>query len=181
MKKLVSILLLAAVIVGIINFIPYASDFLFPTTYKRQIETYSEKYGVDISLIYAIIKAESNFNKNATSSKGAKGLMQLMDDTASWCSSKCGVSYDNIYNINTNLELGTFYISYLLDKYDGEETLALAAYNAGQGNVDKWLSDPDVSIDGKKLTTIPFDETDKYIKKITVFKKIYAYKGKYAK
>lgn len=181
MKKLFKFGILILVIVGIINLIPYALNFLFPSTYKRQVEEYSLKYGIDKNLIYSVIKAESNFNKTAHSTKGAKGLMQLMDETAAWCSKKGNIPCEDIYNISTNIEIGTYYLSYLFKKYDGDETLAIAAYNAGQGRVDKWLSDPEISPDGEHLETIPFEETDNYIKKINFYKKIYSFKDKYAK
>ena len=181
MKKLFELFIIVLLIIGIINLVPYTLNTLFPTTYKRQVEEYSEKYDVDKNLIYSVIKAESNFNKSAHSSKEAKGLMQLMDETALWCSEKAGISFEDIYNIDSNIALGTFYLSYLTEKYNGNETLAIAAYNAGQGNVDKWLSDTKISPDGKILLNIPFEETDKYIKKINFFKKIYSYKEKYAK
>ncbi len=143
--------------------------------YKDIIDTVAEDYSVDRHLVYALIMAESNFNPEAKSVKDASGLMQLTEDTALWCAEKVGdknlAAEVNVPEVN--IRLGCFYLRYLLDKYGGEETSALAAYNAGSGNVDEWLMDSAYSPDGKSLTGAPFPETDNYIKKIAFYKKLY--------
>ena len=124
-------------------------------TYEPIVKLYAEQNNVSPSLILAMIKAESNFNSGAVSSAGAVGLMQIMPDTATWISSKTGI--DNApQDALTNIAMGTWYMgSFLLPKYNGDEDKALMAYNAGHGNVDSWD-------DG----TIPFPETDAYVKKV---------------
>ena len=92
----------------------------------------SETYNVPVALLKAMAKQESNFDPNATSSSGAQGVMQLMPATAA----SLGVT--NAYDPEQNIMGGAKYISQLLDKYDGDTTLALAAYNAGMGNVAKY-------------------------------------------
>lgn len=109
----------------------------------------SDKYDVPVDLIQMVIQTESNFNANAGSSAGAQGLMQLMPSTAA------GLGVTDSYDPRQNIEAGTKLLSGQLDKYDGDLVLALAAYNAGSGNVSKYNGVP------------PFDETINYIDKIT--------------
>ncbi|HOK39977.1 MAG TPA: lytic transglycosylase domain-containing protein [bacterium] len=112
------------------------------------IKTKAEKYNLNPNLIKAIIKAESNFNKEAVSEKGAAGLMQLLPSTAK----ELGVK--NIFDIEENIEGGTKYFKMLLEKYNGDVQKALAAYNAGFNNVDKYQDIP------------PFVETQQFIKSV---------------
>ena len=151
MKKLFKVVIFILVIVGIIKSIPYVTEYLFPSQYERQV---------------AIIKAESNFRKDAVSTKGAKGLMQIMDETGKWCADKIEIPEPDLCDVETNIRIGTFYISHLLEMYEGNEKTAVAAYNAGYGNVDKWLADEKHSKNGKDLNLVPFPETQKYIKKV---------------
>ena len=108
----------------------------------------AEKYGVDVELLKAMAKAESNFNPNATSKSGAMGIMQLMPATAK------GLGVTDAYDPEQNIMGGAKYIASLLEKYDGNVSYALAAYNAGSGNVAKYGGIP------------PFEETQNYVAKI---------------
>ncbi len=143
--------------------------------YREEIDVFSEAYHVDKALVYAMAKAESGFQTNAVSKKGAVGLMQLMPDTAAWCAEKLGEPQiaEQLTEPAVNIRLGTYYLSYLLKRYGGEETAAIAAYNAGDGRVDGWLENPDYSPDGKKLLSSPYPETDRYIKKVALYQKLY--------
>lgn len=177
MKKLFKIIILAAVIIGIIEYIPKVIEYLFPYNYNIYVESAAERYGVDKSLVYAVIKAESNFDAKIESKRGAKGLMQLMDGTASWCAKKMGLESYDIFEPKDNIEIGVFYLSYLLDYYNGNEKSAISAYNAGHGNVDEWIADSTYSSDGENLDEIPFSETEKYVRKIMLYKKIYNWRA----
>jgi hypothetical protein len=115
---------------------------------QKYFEKAAEKYNVDVNLLKAMAKVESNFNASATSSAGAMGIMQLMPSTAK----SLGIS--DAYDAYDNIMGGAKIISQYLKKYNGDTSLALAAYNAGGGNVDKYGGIP------------PFSETKSYVKKV---------------
>ena len=148
--------------------------------YKLEYTKYVKKYAynVDEYLIYAIIKAESNFEPNAESHRGAKGLMQLMYSTAEDISKRIGIELneENILEPDINIKLGTKYISMLIQKYNNIN-LALAAYNAGSGNVDGWIEKGTLKSDGSDIENVPFTETNNYVRKILrdyeIYKNIY--------
>ena len=151
---------------------------IYVTQYSDIVEKYSQEYDIDKYLIYACIKAESNFKEDAVSKKDAKGLMQLIDSTASEIAGSIGIELkeNDIFNPQININLGTKYLSNLLKKYNSIE-LALAAYNAGSGNVDNWIKNGILKDDGSNIEDIPYSETKKYVKKILIdyeiYKKIY--------
>lgn len=152
---------------------------VFPLQYKSEVLEMSKKYNLEPALIYAIIKTESNFDPNAVSSKDAMGLMQLTKDTHYFVISKLNIGerpVNDLFDPKFNIESGSFFISFLIKDFEDLNT-ALAAYNAGRGNVKKWLSDSQYSKDGKTLYKIPFEETNKYVKKIntayTIYKNLY--------
>ena len=144
--------------------------FAYPNNYVLSVKKYAKMYDVPQELVFSVIKAESNFDKNAKSLKGAIGLMQIMEPTGEWVAQKIkmdGFYKELLYDPDVNIEIGCFYLSYLLDLYKNDEKCALAAYNAGPANVDKWLKDE------KTLDKIPFPETEEYVKKVTKNIKIY--------
>ena len=148
---------------------------IFPVKYESTIEKYCEEYGVAPPLVYALIKAESNFRENAQSHAGAKGLMQITDETFEYCLEKLDIPHANIFNAESNIQCGIWYLSYLLNKYGGNTENAVAAYNAGETNVDRWLRDSRYSKDSKTLSDIPFWETKRHVGKIKRYVKIYEY------
>ena len=148
---------------------------LFPIRYTALLREEAAKNDVDKYLVAALIKAESNFTADAISSADARGLMQLTDDTARYCADQLGIdlSDSDIYDPEINIKLGVYYLKLMLERFDGNEDLAAAAYNAGEGNVANWLSDPSYSTDGVNLDAIPYSETENHVKKIAFYKQIY--------
>ena len=133
---------------------------------------YSKKYGLDKAEVAAIIKTESNFNNKAVSPAGAIGLMQIIPETAQYISEFLSMDEYDLFDSETNIKFGCFYLSYLKKKFPYDET-AYAAYNAGEGRVTEWLSDEKYSSDGVTLYNIPFKETSDYVKKISILKKLF--------
>lgn len=148
---------------------------VYPLDYAGIIEENAKKCGLDVFLVMGVISAESRFDKTAKSHKDAGGLMQLTENTAAWCRENLDVDIPegDLVNPGTNIAIGCAYLEYLIDKYKGNTGTAIAAYNAGPGNVDKWLGDKRYS-DGKTtLTNIPFAETRDYVKKVMKRAEIY--------
>ena len=143
---------------------------MYPQKYSDYVYTYSEEYEVDPLLIFAMIKAESNFNPKATSHSNAIGLMQLMENTAIEMARNMEeeetISKEELYEPQNNIKLGTKYFSILLKQYDNNLGLALAAYNAGMGNVAEWIEKGIIKQDGSDLENIPYQETNMYVRKI---------------
>jgi soluble lytic murein transglycosylase len=175
-KKIFKIIIVLAVILIILTVGGYmAICRLFPIEHYDIIEKYSNEYNLDPALICAIINTESHFREDVESHKGASGLMQLMEPTADWVAEKMGLedySYDEVKDPETNIMLGCWLLNKLYTMYE-DENAVIAAYNAGTGNVRKWLKDPMYSGDGIHLTAIPFAETENYVKKVKFYQKIY--------
>lgn len=142
---------------------------IYPIYYSEYVEKYAKENYVDPYIIYAIIKAESNFNPNVKSQSDAIGLMQLLEDTALEVSNTINeenITEQELYNPETNIKLGVTYYAYLLNRYGGNNFLALAAYNAGLGNVDTWIKQGIIKSDGSDIENIPYKETNNYVRKI---------------
>ncbi len=174
--KLAGWLIVFAVVIGVIWFaVNQLADTqedvmtaLYPTEYSEYVDVAAEKYDLDKSLIYGVIKTESNFDEDATSKVGALGLMQMMPETFDWLQEYRGMedtyTEDDLLTPEINIDYGCYFLKYLYDYY-GNEQCAVAAYNAGFV-VDDWLEDPAYSIDGKTLADIPYPETDAYVDKV---------------
>lgn len=135
-----------------------------PEEYADLVKKYSEEYKVPEYIIYAVIKTESNFEITAKSSDGAIGLMQLMPSTFEWLTDLLDESYEvgMLYDPETNIKYGTYYLAYLSTVYTRWPTV-YAAYNAGPSAVDGWLSDGKYSKDGMSIDNIPYEETREYV------------------
>ena len=152
---------------------------IYPLKYTEYVEKYSREYNIDKYLVYAIIKAESNFNENAKSKSEAIGLMQIIESTAIEIAEKMDleVSEDDLFHPDLNIKLGLKYYKTLLDKYNNNYQMAIIAYNAGIGNVDKWIQEGTINKEGSNLENVPFKETENYLRKIVrdyeIYKKLY--------
>ncbi len=142
-------------------------SLIYPLDYQEIVIEHSAANNLQPEFVMAIIKVESNYVEDAHSGK-ASGLMQLTDETGYWVAEKLGMNAEEIdlMDPDDNIRLGCYYIRYLIDYYNGNFDVALAAYNGGMGNVNRWLEDKRYSEDGKNLLEIPFDETRNYVKKV---------------
>lgn len=146
-----------------------------PKDYSQYVETYAQIYDVPPHIVYAIIDVESGFDSSAVSSAGAVGLMQMMPSTFSWLTHEIlfeHLSEGMLYDPETNIRYGTYYLSRLYDRY-GDWDVTLAAYNAGPTNVDGWLKDPAYADGEGGLAHIPFKETRNYVEKVNAAMEIY--------
>ena len=151
--------------------------YAFPYKHKEVIDKYSEEYNLDPLFVLSIIKAESKFDKSARSHKDAIGLMQITESTGKWIAGQMGIedfSSDMLYDENINIKMGCWYLNNLYNEFQNKD-LVISAYNAGRGNVNKWLKDNNYSKDGKKIHYIPFPETKNYVDKVNIYYKIYKY------
>ena len=147
-------------------------------TYQSLIERYAAEYNLRPAFVAAIIRNESSFRTDAESSVGARGLMQLMPDTAEWIAGKIGdsnYSFDHLYDAETNIRYGCWYLNYLSKLFRGDAVLVSSAYHAGQTTVTRWLNDKSISSDG---VTIPVDKlpdgpTKQYAGRVTTSYGIY--------
>lgn len=152
----------------------------YPKKYEEYVEQYARENELDPLLVYAIIKAESNFKADVVSSSKAIGLMQLLESTAKEKAQKEEIPFESaadLYNPQKNIQLGCAYFAELLENYDGNLAIAIAAYNAGIGKVNTWIREGTIQKDGSDLENIPYKETNTYVRKIIrdyeIYQKIY--------
>jgi soluble lytic murein transglycosylase len=146
---------------------PWYARLWFPLRYSTNVRVYASQDHLDPALLAAVIEAESKFNSDARSDAGAVGLMQLTPGTAKGIAQYTGGSrfrVSDLTNPDINIRYGAWYLGHLLDKYHRDERLALAAYNAGEDNVDRWQ---------REHVGIQFAETRAYVAKVERLKKIY--------
>jgi len=146
----------------------------FPVRHLDLIEKHAGNF--EPAFVLAVIHAESSFNPDAVSPAGAMGLMQIMEPTGEWLAQMTGVGdYDKslLFEPETNIILGTYFLNWLWRYFDGDKTLILSGYNAGIGNVRRWLNDERFSEDGLTLSHIPFPETYNYVQRVEQRTQIY--------
>src|SRR3954469_201070 len=164
---------LALVIIAVLSLVKPADhavqEIKLPLRHDDIIRQQAADKGVDASLIAAVIYTESHF-RDQTSNAGAKGLMQLMPDTADYIARKSGGTRFERADLATpqiNIAYGTWYLRYLLNRYDGNTILALAAYNAGEGKVDEWRARAAARGETFRVAAhIPFHETRDYVHRV---------------
>lgn len=142
---------------------------LFPRDHLEIVEAQCEQYGLDPWLIMAMIREESRFDDEAVSHAGAYGLMQLLPGTASWVISKSGMDIDPeaaLDDAEANIRVGVWYINWLQERYEGDLYAAVAAYNAGQSNVDQWLTEGTWDGSLENADQIPYEETANYLRSV---------------
>ena len=171
MRRLVALTVLIGAVAGLVLYVQGAEPkwynrLRYPLAYESIVRGHAGNYELDPALLAAVIYQESKFDSDARSDAGAVGLMQLQPETAKGIAIRTGGSkfrVDDLTNPEINVRYGSWYLRHLLQKYDDEE-LALAAFNAGQGNVDRWREE------GKGIA---FEETRAYVARVAELKGIY--------
>lgn len=160
------------IVAGILLALPLAkravNDLGLPLQYSSVIRREAADKRLDPTLVAAVIYAETKFDPR-TSPAGAVGLMQLMPETATYLAHRSGATTFTTGDLSTpqvNIAYGSYYLRYLLDHYGGNEMLAVAAYNGGETNVDRWVAHAEAS--GRQLSVqeIPFGETREYVQRV---------------
>jgi soluble lytic murein transglycosylase len=175
-KKRTFVILFIAVLLFIYLDQDILGRWMYPIRYEPLIKEFATVYEIDPYLVASIIRVESNFHADKTSDKGAKGLMQLMPETAAWAIESSGghpSDAERLYEPQVNIRYGAWYIHWLqkqllTDNLTQEEaiTLTAAAYNAGPGNVDSWMSNGIWDGSFEQLGSIPFGETRHFVNRV---------------
>ncbi|MFZ5945413.1 MAG: lytic transglycosylase domain-containing protein [Bacillota bacterium] len=168
--KIVIILIVLTIIFGGLFNSEWFLKIFYPQPHQEIVKDAAIKYNVDYYLILAVMKVESKFDSQAQSTKGARGLMQIMPDTAQWIATKelslKEFQQDMLFEPQYNIPIGTWYLNYLVKQFKGNTIAAVAAYNGGETNVKKWLANGIWSGSFNDLKDIPFKETRNYVYKV---------------
>lgn len=174
--KCLSFLIVASVIIAIgVQVLPSMGltrrlmQTQYPIKYQNFVEKYAAEFSLEQELVFAIIRTESKFDPYAVSKTGARGLMQIQSETAEDCFRELHLSNftsDALFDPEVNIRIGCYYFSKLLKRYEGKVSLAVAAYNGGLGNVEKWLQDKEYTNAQGELVKIPFSETRNYVMRV---------------
>lgn len=178
-KKIALIFIVLFIVILLINNMRFLKIF-YPFPHQELIISRSTEYQVDPYLVLAIIRTESKFLEKANSNVGAKGLMQIMPDTGSWIAKQTGMAdftEEKLYQADYNIPMGIWYISYLNGVFGGDLSKVLAAYNAGEYKVKKWIAEGVWTGRQEDIAQIPYAETREYIDKVLfdyhIYKRIY--------
>jgi soluble lytic murein transglycosylase len=175
---------LAAIVIGVLVSLPLVqktvNEFSLPLTNADVIRQQAAQKHLDPALIAAVIYAETKFDPRS-SAAGARGLMQVMPQTAEFLAHRSGATTFSIADLGTpavNIAYGSYYLRYLLNEYHGNTTLALAAYNGGESNVNRWIADARAQGHALTIAEIPFPETRAYVTRVLSAER--RYRQKYA-
>ncbi|MDI7246632.1 MAG: lytic transglycosylase domain-containing protein [Bacillota bacterium] len=141
----------------------------YPTPYRDLVTQYCAEHDVDPFLVTALMRVESRFRPHVVSEKGARGLMQVMPDTGRWVAQELGMDrFDPkmLHDPGVNLRIGTWYLASLKREFGDDRVVILAAYNAGRGNVRKWLDTSRWTGRVEEIDCIPFPETRDYVRRV---------------
>lgn len=179
-KKIRYLILLVLLITGAIYLTQarWFWRFFYPWPYRQEIQAVAVNNGLDPFLLAALIRVESRFNPGARSEAGAVGMMQIMPETAVWVAREIGVrdfTPEDLYKPEINLQIGAWYLAHLFREFNGNRIAGLAAYNAGRGNVENWLTTGQWQGTVHDLDKIPFRETRVYLKGIVRDYQVYKY------
>ena len=183
LRRLVVLVCIAAVLLMVLPPLAREADrLLYPRKYSRQVEQWAAEYDLDPLLVYAFIRTESGFDPAATSSVEARGLMQMTEETFIWLRSKIApdeeLLFANLYDPETSIRFGCYYLHLCMERYNGDVATAAAAYHSGWGTVDALLQMEEHSADGETLQGFPYNQMNHYVKKITScyarYQRIYA-------
>lgn len=143
----------------------------YPQKYRELVEQYAGENQVDPLVIYSVIRTESGFDPHAESAVGARGLMQITEETFWWIKSKIApgeeLEFEDLYDPETNIRFGAYYFAACLERYENDLSTAAAAYHSGWGTVDRLLEQEAYSADGAILHTFPYEQMKLYVYKIT--------------
>jgi soluble lytic murein transglycosylase len=147
----------------------------YPRPYSATVEAAAAEFDVDPLLIWAIMREESRYDPEALSYVGARGLMQIMPSSQVWIAERLGedISPGDAFTQEASIRMGAWFLHFLLDHFDGDLELAIAAYNGGAGSVDSWQADPLVSNRDDLLRWIRFGETREYLERVSLSYRVY--------
>ncbi|MFC4809359.1 lytic transglycosylase domain-containing protein [Paenibacillus sp. GCM10023250] len=173
LRKRVFLILVLALLALLFIRSEWMSRWLYPVHFREEIAASADAYELDAHLVAAIIRVETNYKPEAVSKKGAIGIMQLMPDTANWIIQKGGFKDMTTEKVSTEpeagIEIGSWYLNELNAQFKGNMVKVIAAYNAGPGTVNRWLSDGTWDGRAETVDEVPYGETRHYIQRVIYY------------
>lgn len=169
-KRLIALILAVVVLACMPALVRQVERQLYPCKFPDIVHTYAAEYDLDPLLIYTFIRTESGFDPEAVSNMGARGLMQMTEETFDWLKTKLApqedLTFDDLYDPDCAVRFGAYYLRLCLDRYGGDVATAAAAYHSGWGTVDSLLNREDYAGDGRTLPSFPYSNMNHYVEKI---------------